>query len=161
MNTLGNRVSRIAVLGLTVALGACGGRDGAQKDSAASDSAMRGMPGMDSMPGMGAMMSDSMTMAAMHMHMQTMDTASATALKDMWPMHQQMLSDMLARMDSSMRRMNMTPDAAWTATQDSLRQDMSRMQAMTPDQLKQNMAAHHARVMRLMDMHRQMMKGHK
>ncbi|MEW5918389.1 MAG: hypothetical protein AB1762_18445 [Gemmatimonadota bacterium] len=127
----------------------------------ASDTAMKGMPGMDSMPGMGGMMSDSVMMAAMHTHMQTMDTASASSLQSMWPMHQQMLNDMLSRMDSSMRAMNMTADAAWTATQDSLRQDMSRMQAMTPDQLKQAMAAHHARVMRLMDMHRQMMKGHK
>lgn len=158
MNTLRLRVGGIAVLVMSLTLGACGGKDGAQNDSAASDSAMMGMPGMDSMPGMGGMMSDSVVMAAMHTHMQTMDTASATALKDMWPMHQQMLNDMLTRMDSSMRAMNMAPDAAWTPTQDSLRQDMSRMQAMTPDQMKQAMAAHHARVMRLMDMHRRMMR---
>jgi hypothetical protein len=157
MNTLEMRVGRFAVLVLLAALAACGGRKGAQTDSAASDSAMKGMPGMDSMPGMAGMMSDSAMMAAMHTHMQTMDTTSASSLQSTWPMHQQMLNDMLARMDSSMRAMNMTPDAAWTATQDSLRQDMSRMQTMTPDQLKQAMAAHHARVMRLMDMHRRMM----
>lgn len=141
---------------LAVALVACGGREGSQQDSTAADSAMMGMPGMDSMRGMAGMMSDSM-MTAMHSHMQMMDTVSAAQLQSMFGMHGRSLSDMMSRMDNSMRAMNMPPDAAWTATQDSLRQDLTRMQAMTPDELKRVLPAHHARVMRLMDMHRRMM----
>lgn len=152
------RVARGSMLFLTAALVACGGREGTQQDTtaAATDSAMKSMPGMDSMPGMSGMMSDSI-MTGMHSHMQMMDSASAASLQGMWPMHQQMLNDMLSRMDNSMRAMNMPADAAWTAMRDSLRQDLTRMQPMTPDQLKRGLPAHHARVMRMMDLHRRMM----
>lgn len=150
-----NAIRRGAILTVSVlaAALACGGSDGAQ-DSAA-DSAMAGMPGMDSMPGMAGMVSDSM-MTAMHSHMQMMDTVSAAQLQSMFAMHQQMLSDMTSRMTDDMRAMNMSGDAAWTATTDSLRQDLTQMQGMTPEAMKQAVSAHHGRVMRMMDMYRRM-----
>lgn len=149
------RVGIGTVLVLAAALVACGGREGSQQDSAAADSAMMGMPGMDSMRGMAGMMSDSM-MTAMHSHMQMMDTVSAAPLQSMFAIHQQMLSDMMSRMTDDMRAMNMSGDAAWTATTDSLRQDLTQMQGMTPEAMKQAISAHHGRVMRMMDMYRRM-----
>lgn len=74
---------------------------------------MAGMPGMNSMPGMAGMVSDSM-MTAMHSQMQMMDTVNAAQLQSMFAMHQQMLSDMTSRMPDDMRAMNMSGDAAWT-----------------------------------------------
>jgi hypothetical protein len=41
-----------------------------------------------------------------------------------------MADSMISSMNEDMRRMNMATDSAWTATVDSLRQDLSRMRAM-------------------------------
>jgi hypothetical protein len=64
---------------------------------------------------------------------------------------------MLARMNREMRDMNMTADAAWNATVDSLRQDLTRMPELTGSELEAIMPGHRARMMRLMEMHRTMM----
>ena len=108
---------------------------------------MAGMPGM-----MGAGMMDSM-----QTHIRMMDTLSAQQLTAMLPMHRQMAANMLSRMTSDMRSMNMTADQAWSATVDSLRQDLVRMPEMSGSELKAMMPAHHARMTRLMQMHRDMM----
>lgn len=112
--------------------------------------------GMAGMPGMGGMMGTAM-MDSMHTHMQTMDTMSAGRMKEMLPMHRQVTENMLSQMSSEMRSMNMAANAGWTATADSLRQDMTRMPDLGAQELKAMMTAHHARMMRLMQMHRDMM----
>ena len=124
----------------------------AGKTAAAATRDTGGMAGMNMMNAQMTAMMDSM-----HMRMQMMDTASGEHMKSMLPMHRQMLANMLSQMSSEMRSMNMTADAAWTATADSIRQDLVRMPEMSAQELKRMMPAHHARVMRLMDMHRQMM----
>ena len=53
--------------------------------------------------------------------------------------------------------MNMPADAAWTATIDSVRQDLIHIPEMTALDLKAMMPAHHARITRLLQMHRDMM----
>jgi hypothetical protein len=68
-----------------------------------------------------------------------------------------MVANMLSRMNTDMRSMNMPGDAAWNATVDSLRQDLTRMPDLDAAALKSMMPAHHARMMRLMQMHRDMM----
>lgn len=154
MNARSSLVRRATPL-LAAVLFACGRNDAAQAGDStkatADSSAMKDMPGMA-----GMIMSDSM-MAQMHAHMQMMDTASAAGLQAMLPMHRQMVANVLSGMTADMRSMNMTGDAAWTATSDSVRQDLVRMPDMTPEELKRATAAHHARVMRLMDLHRKMM----
>jgi hypothetical protein len=71
--------------------------------------------------------------------------------------HRQMAANMLAQMNGEMRAMNMSADAAWTALVDSVRQDLVRLPDASGAQLKTLVAAHHARMERLMTIHRDMM----
>lgn len=129
---------------------ATAGATAAPADTAAS---MGDMPGMGGTGGiMGAAMADSM-----HAHMQHMETMTGDQMKAMLPEHRQMAANMLSRMTSEMRSMNMSGDAAWNATADSLRQDLARMPDMSAQQLKSMMAGHHGRIMRLLGMHGSMM----
>ena len=123
-----------------------------RKDTAGG---MAGMPGMSGGQ-MGNMMGAAM-MDSMQTHLTMMDSMSAGRMKAMLPMHRQMVANMLSRMSSEMRQMNMSPDAAWTATIDSVRQDLTHMPEMSGSQLKAMMPDHHARVMRLLQAHRAMM----
>jgi hypothetical protein len=149
---------RMAVLALAgvATLAACRSANddaaGARDTAARADSAagMAGMPGMTGM--MGAGMMDSM-----QTHMRMMDTMSAEQMKAMLPMHRQMAGNTLSRMNQDMRSMNMPGDQAWNATADSLRHDLTRMPELSGQELKAMMPAHHARMTRLMQMHRDMM----
>jgi hypothetical protein len=125
----------------------------------AADTAAAATRDTSGMAGMGGMLSGQMPamMDSMHTRMQMMDTASGEHMKNMLPMHRQMVANLLSQMSSEMRSMNMSADAAWTATADSVRQDLVRMPEMSAQELKTAMPAHHARVIRLMDMHRRMM----
>jgi hypothetical protein len=153
-----NATFRTVVLTLVGAatLAACRSRNddaaGARDTAARADSA----GGMAGMPGMGGMMGSGM-MDSMHTHMRMMDTMSADQTKAMLPMHRQMAANMLSRMNQDMRSMNMPGDQAWNATVDSLRQDLTRMPELSGQALKAMMPAHHARLTRLMQMHRDMM----
>lgn len=115
-----------------------------------------GMGGM----GMRGMMAAGM-MDSMQTHMGMMDTLSGERMTQMLPIHRQMAANMLSQMNSEMRSMNMTANTVWTATVDSLRQDLVRMPDMSGAELKAMMAGHHARLRRLMGMHREMMKSMK
>ncbi len=119
---------------------------------------MGGMPGMSG--SMGGMMSAAM-MDSMHTHMSMMEGMSGARMKAMLPAHRQMVADMLSRMSADMRQMNMQPDAIWTALADSVRRDLVRMPDMSAAELRSAMPAHHARMMRLMEMHRSMVSGMK
>jgi len=126
---------------------------------ASADSSMQTkMGGMSG--GMGAMMSAGM-MDSMQTHMGMMEGMSADRMKAMLPAHRQMVANMLSRMSSEMRQMNMQPDAKWTALTDSVRGDLVRMPDMSAAELRSAMPAHGARVMRLMQMHRSMISGTK
>ena len=158
------RMIALMLAGATT-LVACGGRNGTTSDTTAT---AKGDPGslegarradsaggMAGMPGMGGMMAGMMD--SMQTHMRMMDTMSVNQMKTMLPMHRQMTANMLSRMNQEMRSMNMAADPAWTTTADSLRQDLTRMPELSAQQLKAMMPAHHARMMRLMQMHRDMM----
>ncbi|PYP51974.1 MAG: hypothetical protein DMD39_07510 [Gemmatimonadetes bacterium] len=119
---------------------------------------MRGMLGMSG--AMGGMMSAGM-MDSMRTHMGMMEGMTGDRMKAMLPAHRQMVANMLSRMSSEMRQMNMQPDAKWTALTDSVRGDLVRMPDMSAAELRSAMPAHGARVMRLMQMHRSMISGTK
>ena len=162
MTTLPSALTRAAFAALmcVVAFAACersGGRR-ATRDSAAMPHAdgMAGMPGMGGMGGMGSTMGIAMT-DSMHAHMRTMGDMSGDRMKAILPIHRQMAANMLSRMNSEMRNMNMQADGAWNATVDSLRQDLIRMPEMGARELEAMMPAHHARMTCLMQMHRDMM----
>ena len=106
---------------------------------------MKGMSGGDS-SAMGGMT----MMADMQKQMDAMMKASPEQMKAMLPMHRQMAANMLAQMNTQMRTMNMPANAAWTATVDSVRQDLVRLPEQSAQQLKDAVPAHHARMMRLM-----------
>ena len=150
-------------LTLALVLAACS--PGRQDDRATGDSAATaragtgsagGMHGMRGMEGMGGMMGGKM-MEDMHSHMRMMEGASADSIKAMMPMHRQMAANMISEINREMREMNMQGDTTWTATVDSVRQDLVRMPELSGAELKRFMPAHHARMMRLMELHRSMM----
>ena len=166
--------SGLALAILAVALSGCAKKDasvdtaGAAMRTGSGDSAsaggMSGMPmqGMEGMKGMAGGDSSAMggmtMMADMQKQMDAMMKASPEQMKAMLPMHRQMAANMLAQMNTQMRTMNMPANAAWTATVDSVRQDLVRLPEQSAQQLKDAMPAHHARMMRLMQMHGGMMR---
>jgi hypothetical protein len=99
------------------------------------------------------------TLEQMQAHLGSMRGAGGDSLKAMLPTHRPMTANMIAEMNREMRQMNMPADPAWTATVDSLRQDLVRMPEMSPAELQGAMPAHEARIERLMQMHRSMMRG--
>lgn len=148
------------ILGPALLLSACGtgtdeaGTDApAAADTAAAD-AMGDMPGMDAMAGMQSGMMDQMAS-----HIQAMQGADGDSMAAMLPTHRQMVANMIAQMNREMRDMNMTMDAQWSATIDSLRSDLVRMPEMNAPELHLFMPQHQERVRRLMEMHRAMMPG--
>ena len=76
------------------------------------------------------------------------DLAAASQIAAMLPRHTQLVNNTLSRMQSEMIAAHMTADAAWNATADSVRQDLTQMGTMAPAVLVQAMPAHTARVNR-------------
>lgn len=146
---------RTPLLAVALAAAACAS-DEPREEAAPAEAppaAGAGMPGMEGMHGM----QNGGTMQQMQAHMRTMHGASGDSLRSMLPMHRQMAANMIAEFNREMRGMNMSGDAAWNATVDSLRQDLTRMPEMAPAELQSFMPAHDARLTRLMEMHRAMM----
>ena len=153
----------IVVLLLTVTAGSCrsskgssaagdtaaaNARAGSLEGATRSDSAS-GMPGM---AGFGSSMMDSM-----RTHMRLMQSATPEQMESMLSSHRQSVANMLSQMNAEMRSMNMPADPAWSATVDSIRQDLIHMPDMSGKELKAMMPAHGARVMRLLDTHERML----
>ena len=139
----------------SLALLACAGPDApGGEDAAPAPAAAAGeeasMPGMAGMNGGGPA-------EEMQAHLRSMEGAGGDSLKAMLAVHRQMSANTIARMNREMRDMNMSGDAAWNATVDSLRQDLVRMPEMGDDELHTFMPLHVARMNRLMEMHRTMM----
>lgn len=148
-----------ATLIFTLGLAACAGPDAAKDKAAApasaapaADTAMPGAQGMGGMRG-GGMMEE------MQAHMRSMQGAGGDSLKAMLPTHRQIAANMIAQMNREMRDMNMAADAGWSATVDSLRQDLVRMPEMSGAELQAFTPGHQARLERLMQMHQAMMGG--
>jgi hypothetical protein len=119
---------------------------------------MGGTGGMASMAGMtSAAASDSM-----ETRLRAMDMMSAAQIEAARPAYSRAAGDMLSRMGADvqgmqgLQGMHMSPNMNWNAMADSIRQDNSHMAGMNGAQLKAAMPAYHARMTRLMGMHRQM-----
>lgn len=144
------------ILGTTVSLVACGGddeeRDTATPAATPEQQAAQGTTGMQGMSGAGGDMT-----AQMEAHLEMVAGANADSLRAMLPMHRQMIANMISQFERDMRGMNMTGDAAWQATIDSVRQDNSSLAAMSASEIQSVMPAHMARVRRLIQMHESMM----
>lgn len=158
-----NRMRLWVPMVLTVMLfgvAACG-QDGGGLDRTLEEGGAGNMPGMEGMSGMPGMAGMEMpaagSMEEMQSHMETMLRVTPDSMLAMMPEHRQMAANMLAQMNREMQQMNMMGDSAWTATIDSIRQDLVEMPGMSPGQVEAFMSAHQARMIRLVEMHRSMM----
>ena len=113
------------LLGLALAVSACGS-DAPRQDASASgtrqSSALATEP-TQQMPGMPGLQGDG-TADQVQAQLQIMQGALQDALRAMLPAHRQKAANMLAEFDREMREMNVSSDAVWNATVDSLRQDL-------------------------------------
>lgn len=165
------RLATVSTLSAVALLGACRPNDGAgartTRDSggAAKAGSLEATGTTDSssggMPGMRAGQMSAGMMDSMQTRMRMMEGVSPEQMTAMLPAHRQMVANMLSQLNRDMRKMNMQPDAKWTALTDSVRQDLVRMPEMSGSELRSFVPAHRARVMRLMQMHRSMMGGMK
>jgi hypothetical protein len=169
-NLMRTRLASLLVAAVfTTLAAACGGGDAASDaDSAGGmsqgmpgmDAGMQGMPGMAGMGGGGGMAMDSAMMARMsqmQQHMTTMAALGVDSMMAMLPLHRQMTANELAEMNLEMQKMKMAPDSGWNALVDSVRTDLRTMPGMSGTSLHSMMPQHVARMMRLMQMHRDMM----
>jgi len=141
-----------AILACVVASGStCGG----QEQEVPERETMDDMPGMSPERAPGTPMAggdQTQVMQQMRMHMQQMSATPADSLMGVMPMHRQRVGQMLGAMDSASMARGMAMDSTWSATRDSVRDDLSRMEAMSAEELREFMPAHRARVERLMSM---------
>ncbi|MGE0160806.1 MAG: hypothetical protein AB7T31_15490 [Gemmatimonadales bacterium] len=114
--------------------------------------------GMGDMPGMGPDAAEVASADPMQAHLERMSVLPADSLIAVLPLHRQMVANMLARMNREMAGMNMTSDASWNASVDSIRSDLAGMPTMGVSTLAGLMPGHLARVGRLMTMHAAMMR---
>ena len=147
-------MNRVPLMVCVLLIVACAGDRAEQRaDTTPAGDTAAGMAGMA--------MGDTAMMADMQRHMRMMEGISADSMSSMLPMHRQMLGNMLASFDRDMRQMKMPADAAWNALTDSLRQDNTRLADMSGTQLTGFMPQHHARITRMIEMHRTMMANMK
>lgn len=151
-----NRFWMATAAATVVLLAGCGGADEEPPAQADTEAVAEPTGGMEGMPGMPRMQDGGM-MRQMQAHMEMMMGMTPDSMMSMMPEHRQMAGNMLAQMNRDMQRMNMPGDEAWTATVDSLRQDLSRIPQISAQELQEWMPGHHARMTRLMEMHRAMM----
>lgn len=173
--TISTRRGVLLLATLTAALvsAACGGSDRASTPEQGSELAMDGMadmpgmaPGMAGMDGMShgpaasddAGMGDA-TLDRLVTQLNAMQGMHGDSLHIMMLAHRQAVANGIAQMNREMRDMNMTADATWNATVDSLRRDLVQLPTLTEGELPAFMPAHRVRALRLLELHRTMMQG--
>jgi len=141
-----------------LAVVACGGSSGEKKADAAGGTAGRVDSGGMSMGGMRMGMEGMNMMGMMRTNMDSMQHMSPGQMQAMMARHQDMASRMMDAMGADMRGMHMSPDAAWTALSDSVRQDLAELPGLSGKELEGRVRGHVDRMQRLMARHESMMK---
>jgi hypothetical protein len=138
---------------LALLLAACGpGEEAAPPAAAAPDSAAQDpMSGMAASP-TGRMIED------MRAAIARINASPAESLAVHLPDHRRNTANLLAEMNREMESMQMGSDATWSATVDSVRQDLVRLAEADGEQVRALLPDHTRRVERLMASHEQMMK---
>ena len=140
----------VTSLTLVLMLAACGKKpEVAQAPAADSAGTMGGM--QMSMQGM-------TMMPLMRAHLDSLGALPPARMAAVMSAHQDMASRMMDAMGADMRGMNMTPDAAWAALTDSLRQDLADLPGLSAGALTTRMQGHIGRMRRMMALHEGMMK---
>ena len=135
----------------------CGGGGGRNRPAISDTGGM--MAHMDSGGMAGMDMGGTRMMTEMRAHIDSMMRMSPQQMQAMMASHEAMMSQMMDRMGSEMRGMNMPGPPEWTALTDSVKQDLAELPALKGQALTDRMRAHSQRVRRLMAAHQQMMKG--
>lgn len=155
-SNLRRAIAALLVAGIAVACQSKGNDLDSAKGAATtagkdSTSAMAGMPGMSGTSASAGMMDSIET------HLRTITAARPDQMKAMVPMHRQLVANMISQMNQEMRTMNMPANATWTATMDSVRQDLIHLPDMSSPDIAASIPARHSRITRLLEMHRDMM----
>ena len=85
-------------------------------------------------------------------------SAQADRVKSLLPAHTSAVEALLADCERMMRQMKMTPPAKWDRATAEIRSDLTRMEGMSPSQLKVFVPEHRAHVEGILGMRRDMMK---
>lgn len=120
---------------------------------------MGGMENMEGMAGMAGMEPGSGMMDRMRAHMEAMQGQTGEQFQSNLSRHRQMVANMVSQMNREMREMNMPADEEWSSVVEGVREDLRRLPEMTAAELEAVLPEHRARVLRLLDMHREMMAG--
>jgi hypothetical protein len=145
------------VLMTVVSVAACQGSSEDQpaaETATASDSASGSDAGTSDM----SAMATSQMIRDMRMSLSRTSALSPDSLKALIPEHRQKAANLIAEMNREMTSMEMSSDAPWTATIDSLREDLVRLADVDAAQLQALMPEHGRRLERLMASHEAMMK---
>jgi len=147
-------------IGIVAAVG-CKGKG--QIAGGAQPAGQQGVEGMkmDSMPMRGDHlgMAGSDLMPMMRAQMDSMMRVSPQQMSGLMAAHDQMMSQMMDRMGSDMRSMNMTGDATWNSLMDSVKADLADLPSLQGKDLSTRMKQHADRVRRLISIHEGMMKS--
>lgn len=142
---------RAAAAVLVAVTAACSG-SGADRGQGARDSSAQVTPAPESSAALAASPSASVTTAEIDSVQSQLDSMVHIA-----PSHMEAIvsrhvltgSNMLAGMAADLRRAGVSGDASWTATVDSVRQDLTNMRVLTPKQLVPFLHSHVRLVHRL------------
>ena len=152
------RLLTTVACGAVLSLAACTAE---KKVSDAADTAIvagpNDMGGMRSSSSMPMTHSDTVAMSA-GADIEQFASASADRVKTLLPAHKRAVEDLLADCERMMREMKMTPPAKWDKATTEIRSDLTRMEGMSPSQLKAFVPDHRAHVEGILGMRRDMMK---
>jgi len=139
-------------------LAACGGSAPAKNpgDEARAPDAMPGMASMEGMTGGGDPPATGFR-DAMRQHLDSLVRLEPNRLVFVRAGHDSLARGALERMDREMATMNMAASGLWQALADSVRRDLSALNALAGEAFVLRMRAHAGRLRRLIDMHQRMM----
>jgi hypothetical protein len=120
-----------------------------------SDSA--GMGSMPGMPSNGASSTATM-IAEMKENLSEIEKVGPDSLEIVVAKHRAMAAALLSEMNREMAAMQMQGDARWSAIADSVRQDLILLPETKAAALRALVDAHKTRMLRMMQMHEEMMK---
>ena len=150
-----HRAARLMVLGFLGAALACGGgdagEDGEAADTPAAETPPAGGAAAPSAAGGGTPSATLIT--EMRGHLSRLEAAGGDEIPPMVPEHANRVEVLISQMEQERQARGAMVSAAWDATVDSVRQDLTRMRGLTASDLEGMVDAHAARITRLMDMH--------
>jgi hypothetical protein len=152
--TMKYRAARLMVLGFLGASLACGGGDAGEGEEAA-DTGAAGTPpaGGAAPPAAGGGTTSAALITDMRGHLSRLEAAGGDEIPPMVPEHASRVEALIAQMERERQARGAMVSAAWDATVDSVRQDLTRMRGLTASDLEGMVDAHAERVTRLMDLH--------